>query len=224
MQKILSVKTENSRNAIPLMGKHLCLVEVTGFSMPEGGETLAVYPFKDENGDGASLPSTLYSFGYYYDNEEEIHLFQDLDSFGALFDMTKTDRDILADHIINTAHQLKLSIVPMDGGLVIVNEIVNQMAKQGCSVEELEKLKNQNRDVALGVSGAGAATLLGEIVKTGMGRFNKVNLDDKVQDIINIIKACRFIDDNGNCRPITFTGVESLVKRVKDGLFVSTND
>ena len=226
MQKILYVKPERNRSSIPLLGKQLHLVEVTGVSAPEGDESIAIYPFKDSEGNEVELPSSsYYAFGYYTeDNMEDSHIFKDLDSFGELFDLNSTDTEILTKFIMDTAYQLKLVVVPTANGIVVVNGLINEMAKQGCSIEELENMKGQNRDVALGMSGAGAATLLGEIVKTGMGRYNKINLDDKVQDIVDIIKSCKFIDDNGDCKPVTLTGVESIMKRVKDKLFISSND
>ena len=221
MQKILSVKTDNSRNSIPLLGRHLCLVEVTKVSEP-GDDIPSVYPLK--NAEGAAMSSLWYSFGYYYDNGTEIRLFRDLDAFGELFILSEEDTDILIKFILDTAASLKLTVVQMDIGVVVVNTIINEIAQQGCSVEELENMKIKNKDVLIGSGGAGAATLLGEIVKTGMGRFNKINLTDKVQDIVEIIKTCKFIDSEGNCKPVSVTGVENLLKRVKDELFISPNE
>lgn len=222
MQKILKVRAEdsNNRNSIPLMGEMLCLVEVVGVSEPVGEEPIAVHPF-----DNGSLPP-CYAFGRYIENSKDskVELICDLDEFGHMFGMTDEDTSILSNFIIDTAAQLKLLVVPMEGGIVMTSVIIYKLAEKGTPFSKLEELVATDRDCRMAMGPAGAATLLGEIVKTGIRRYNKINLDDKVEEVAEIIKGCRYINDEGDSKPISFTGVENLLKRVKDLLFVSPEE
>lgn len=227
MQKILNVKTEDTgnRNSIPLMGKMLCLVKVTKVSVPEGEGSLVVHTFDD-----GSVP-TCYAFGWYHEPgvdensaDSKVELVCDLDEFGHMFRMTDEDTTILSNFAIDTAAQLGLLIVPMDGGVVVTSARINKLAEDGVPASDLSQLASSDRNYATALSPAGAATLLGEIVKTGIRRYNKVNLDDKVGEVAEIIKKCRYINDEGDSKPISLTGVENLLKRVKDLLFVSPEE
>lgn len=222
MQRILLTGAESTseRNSIPLMGRMLCLVKVDAVSNPSEKDPFVVHTF-----DNNSVPS-CYAFGWYTENSEDskVVIVQDLDEFGHMFKMTSEDTSILSNFIIDTAAQLSLLIVPMEGGIVVTSALINKLAEDGVPLSEVERLSETDRNYKMALSPAGPATLLGEIVKTGIRRYNKVNLDDKVGEVAEIIKSCKYINDEGDSKPISFTGVENLLKRVKDLLFVSPEE
>lgn len=222
MQKILEIKNSNERNSIHMMGHNLCLVEVTGLTtahLPdESTSEHVVYKFDD-----GSIPP-CYCFGWYDYDPKSVKIVHDLSFFGNLFMMTEEDTATMEAFIRDTATQLQLIIVPMENGTVFVSSYVNEFAANGYTKDKFEEAKATNREVAMAAGSAGPATLLSEIVKTGMRRYNKLNFDDKVIDLVKIVKSCSFIDDDGERKSVSFTGVENMLNRVKDLLYVSTEN
>lgn len=219
MQKIVQLKpVEGNLPFIPINGTELCLLEVDEISGTiEDGE-LGVYEF----GENSRIYPPTYTFGY--NDDGVIVPLPDLNKFGEIFDMDKEDTKILSSFVIDTASQLSLRVIPLLNGFVIVNTIINNLAKSGKTYPEVIEMSDMDRDIKVALGAMGQATLLGEIVKTGIKRFNTINLDNKVIDIVNIIKTCRFIDPDGNVKHISLTGVENMLSHVKDMLFVSPEE
>lgn len=215
MQKVQEIKRYDKKGGIPINGTEVFLVEVPVISGTVDGDNPGVYSFAD----GVCAPA----FGIGYLMDGEMRVFQSIaDIARHIFNMNDEDTSIFENYAVSVGDQLCVDIIPIDGIVLLVNQGINDLAKTNPEVtfSDLQKTSETDRNIKMALSGAGQATLLGELIKTGTARYNNIHMNQKVNDIAKIIQDIRFIDDSGNVESLTLTGVDNILSQVKDILHV----
>ena len=221
MQKIESWQRLEDKAAIPVLGYEVFLISIKELSGDVGEGELGITKFADN-----AYP-TMFTFGYgtrdpHTGEYSECMITSLSDIAKTIFGMSDEDATIHEDYILNIAQQLGLYIVPVENGVVVTHSLLQNIANSGdITWEDVLQQSESNRDIKVAISGMGAATTLGKAIEIGINRYNKVHMNDKIEEIANIIKGIRFINDAGDESTLTLTGVDNILTKVKDVLTVS---
>lgn len=128
----------------------------------------------------------------------------------------ETQIEMFKEHLHEVACQLGLELLEIDNKLVIITHLMQEHAKSGkMTFEEMSGYVKSDRDFAAAASSMGAATLLGEVFKTAMNIFNKVNFTDKTFELAEIIRSMRKMDNDGDVKHLSISDVETVMNMVK---------
>lgn len=223
MQKIESVQRVEDKSAISVLGYEIFLMTVTELSGDVADGEMGVAKFAD----GVYPP--LYTFGCAtrdpHSGEYVDRTIPSLSYIGKIiFKLSDEDASIHEKYILDIAQQLGLYIVPVENGVVISHQLFQNIAVTNPenTWESIANAAETNRDFKVAMSGMGAATALGKAIEIGISRYNKIHMNDKVGEIIDIIKDIRFINDAGNESTLTLSGVDNILSTVKDKLTISS--
>ena len=225
MQKISNnVESLTDKATINFNGTQVWLSKITTIEgQPESGED-AIYHFSD----GVYPPCTVISYEEPCGYVGIISSLNDLADTVLMFDSSnvpdglppstdkKTQIEMFKGHLCEVACQLGLELLEINNKLVIITHLMQEYAKSGkMTFEEMSDCVKSDRDFAAAASSMGAATLLGEVFKTAMNIFNKVNFTDKTFELAEIIRSMRKMDNDGDIKHLSISDVETVMNMIK---------
>ena len=196
----------------------LQIEEVTGTI--EDGE-LGVYQFSD----GVIPPCTTIGYRTYdvaSSSWSENKAIQSISDIAKLFDLPSEDADTMEKYALDMARQLHLQIIPVENGIIFVSDILNEMAENCVKQSDItitwtdvQRRAAENTTIYTATTSMGIATIIGKLVESGIGRFNKIHYQDTANRIAELVNSSKRIHDESNNTNLTIADIEALFNTVK---------
>lgn len=222
MQRITGSK-KMSKAEIPILGKHVFLMQVVGLEEVPNAESNENTIFKFSDGQYVPCVVPCYTCD---DNPDVTFTFSTLEEIGSkVFGIpaNSTEGQLMKKFLDDICGQLKVQAVEIAGGVVLTSYDLQGWAKEGKTYEEITNMANAGDHdcrTALSAVTMGAPTVLAKAIEAGTETYNKINYKDKAIQIAEIVKTATIIGDDGNARHLSVNEVDALTKSVKDNLSI----
>lgn len=227
--KILEAKPVSE--ALPAFGYNYYVGQATNIKFTDDLDGITVH-------DGKSVPYYLFIRKQQTCQEDIYEVLDTFDKVMDIFDFPKDDHNVILDYLLSLSKgTIQLLSYQIDGsndtGYLFYNTINEEQFKTFNELDSIEDMpdeekelrkqeweRNHREDLSLARHNNYILAVFARFMEVVQKRYNVLNFNNKVDDIVEIIKTCRYMDDNGEKRTLNIAGVENLFSTIKEKLFI----